>query len=112
MTLSRGEIYLVSPPPPRGADPKRARAVVVVSRQALCDSRADKVICASVNSNADGRSTEVAVGVDEGLKHDSVINCDQLILVPKRALTNYVGALPRRKLVELRVALRIALGVE
>ncbi len=110
MTLSRGEIYLVSPSP--GADPKRARAVVVVSRQVLCDSRADKVICAPVNSNADGRSTELAVGVDEGLKHDSVINCDQLILVPKRALTNYVGGLSPRKLAELRVALRIALGVE
>ncbi len=70
------------------------------------------MICAPVNSNADGRSTEVAVGVDEGLKHDSFVNCDQLILVPKRVLTNYVGALSRRKLVELRVALRIALGVE
>ncbi len=35
-----------------------------LSPQALCDSRADKVICAPVNSNADGRSTEVSVGVD------------------------------------------------
>jgi len=42
MSLTRGEIYLVSPPP--GGDPKRARAVMVVSRQTLCDSKADKVI--------------------------------------------------------------------
>lgn len=110
MSLSRGEVYLVSPPP--GDDPKRARAVVVVSRQTLCDSKADKVICAPINTNADGRSTEVAVGVDDGLKHDSVINCDQLILVPKRVLTNYVGALSPKKLAALRDALRIALAVE
>ncbi len=108
--LTRGEIYLVSPPP--AGDPKRARAVVIVSRQTLCDSKADKVICASINTNADGRSTEVPIGVDEGLKHSSVINCDQLVLVPKSALTHYVGALRSKKLLALRGALRIAIDVE
>jgi mRNA interferase MazF len=108
--LARGEIYLVSPPP--GKDPRRARAVVVVSRQTLCDSMADKVVCAPINTHADGRSTEVAVGPGEGLKHDSVVNCDQLVLVPKSALTNYVGALSPKRLLALRAALRIALGVE
>jgi mRNA interferase MazF len=110
MNLARGEVYLVSPRP--GDDPKRARAVVVVSRQTLCDSKADKVICAPINTNADGRSTEVPVGIDEGLKHTSVINCDQLILVQKSALTRYVGSLPSKKLLALRNALRIAVDVE
>ena len=110
MRLTRGEIYLVSPPPAK--DPRRARAVVVVSRQTLCDSQADKVVCAPINSRADGRSTEVSVGIGEGLKHDSVINCDQLILVPKSALTNYVGVLTPARISELRAALRTALAVE
>ena len=106
--LKRGELYLVSPPP--RDDPKRARALVVVSRQSLCDSKADKVICAPVNTNADGRSTEVQVGIHDGLKHSSVINCDQLVLVRKSALTNYLGSLSPGKIVELNVALRIAAG--
>src|SRR5688500_9325340 len=110
MSLARGEIYLVSPPP--GGDPKRARAVVIVSRQTLCDSKADKIVCAPINTNADGRSTEVAIGIEEGLKHRSVINCDQLILVPKSALTHYLGSLPTKKLLELRTALRVAMDVE
>ena len=110
MRLSRGEIYLVSPP--LGKDPKRARAVVVVSRQTLCDSHADKVVCAPINTHADGRSTEVAVGTGEGLKHDSVVNCDQLVFVPKTALTNYVGVLSPKRLAALRSALRIALAIE
>ena len=110
MSLARGEIYLVSPPP--GKDPKRARALVVVSRQTLCTSKADKVICAPVNTTADGRSTEVPVGVEEGLKHASVINCDQLLLVPKSALTHYLGSLPAKKMPLLRDALRTALDVE
>lgn len=110
MSLSRGEIYLVSPPP--GNDPKRARAVVIVSRQTLCDSRADKVVCAPVNTRADGRSTEVPVGIAEGLKHASVINCDQLLLVPKAALTHYLGTLGSEQRAALRQALRIAVAVE
>ena len=109
MSLARGEIYLVSPPP--GKDPKRARALVVVSRQTLCDSKADKVICAPINTEADGRSTEVPVGVEDGLKHNSIINCDQLVLVEKSKLTNYIGSLSSRKLAALRDALRIALDI-
>lgn len=110
MSLARGEIYLVSPPP--GKDPKRARALVVVSRQTLCDSKADKLICAPINTEADGRSTEVPVGIEDGLKHNSVINCDQLVLVEKSRLTNYVSSLSSRKLALLRDALRIALEIE
>lgn len=110
MRIHRGDIYLLSAAP-RG-DPKRRRAVVVVSRQTLCDSRADKVVCAPINSLADGRSTEVAVGAPEGLKHDSVINCDQLVLVGKDALTNYKGSLLPPKIAALREALRIALEIQ
>jgi mRNA interferase MazF len=110
LRLLRGELYLVSPAPRH--DPKRARALVIVSRQTLCESKADKVICASINTNADGRSTEVAVGLDEGLKHASVINCDQLLLIPKSSLTNYVGSLSPGKLRDLKGALRIALELD
>lgn len=109
MSIKRGEVYLVSPPP--GDDPRRSRAVVIVSRQTLCDSKADKVVCAPVNTNADGRSSEIAVGTDSGLKHPSVVNCDQLVLVRKSALTNYLGTLSPKKLTALNAALRIALSV-
>lgn len=109
MSLERGEIYRVSPPP--GNDPKRARCVVIVSRQTLCDSRADKVVCASINTHGDGRSTEIPVGTDEGLKHASFLNCDQLILVPKSSLTHYIGSLRAPKLTELKAGLRAALDI-
>lgn len=109
MSLKRGEVYLVSPSP--GNDPRRARAVVIVSRQTLCDSKADKVVCAPINTNADGRSTEIAVGTEEGLKHPSVINCDQLVLVRKAALTNFLGSLSPQNLAALQAALRIALSL-
>jgi mRNA interferase MazF len=60
----------------------------------------------------DGLATQVAVGVDDGLKHDSSIHCDELVSLPKSMLTDYVGALRRQKVQELALALRIALAVE
>ena len=110
MSLERGEIYRVSPA--SGNDPKRARCVVIVSRQTLCDAMADKVVCASINTNGDGRSTEIIVGTDEGLKHASFLNCDQLLLIPKSNLTRYVGSLRPPKLADLKAALRAALDIE
>ena len=109
MSLERGQVYLLIQP--RG-DPKRRRAVVVVSRQPLCDSRADKVIVAPINTNSDGRSTEVPVGIAEGLKHESVVNCDQLFLVPKSSLTNFLASQSPGTMRALRAALRIALDVD
>lgn len=110
MSLERGEIYRLSPPP--GNDPKRARCVVIVSRQTLCDAKADKVVCASINTNGDGRSTEITVGTDEGMKHESCLNCDQLLLVRKSSLTHYIGSLRAPKLAELKAALRAALAID
>jgi len=53
----------------------------------------------------------VAVGVDEGLKHDSAIHCDELVSLLKTVLTDYIGALSRDKLAELNQALAAALDL-
>ena len=85
---------------------------VVVSRPALIDSRLSTVMCAPVYSSYDGLSTQVALGINEGLKHDRSIHCDEVVTLPKTALTNFVGALPAGKLGDLKRALRVALDVE
>jgi mRNA interferase MazF len=84
---------------------------VVVSRQVLIDSRFSTVICAPVYSVHNGLSTQVLVGIDEGLKHDSSIHCDELVSIPKSALTNFVGKLSPQKLEALNRALCIALDI-
>lgn len=107
--MRRGELYRVANP---GGDTKRFRVVVVVSRQALIDSRFSTVICAPVFTSGEGLSTQVFVGIDEGLKHESWIMCDNLLSVPKAELTNYIGSLARAKLGELDESLRMALDLE
>jgi len=107
--VKRGEMYRVRHP--SGADPRRSRVFVVVGRQAVIDSRFSSVICAPVYSTFHGLSSQVSVGVDEGLKHDSAIHCDELVSLPKTVLTDYVGSLTQTKLAELNRALTIALDL-
>jgi mRNA interferase MazF len=105
--MKRGELYRVAHPSAR--DPRKHRVFVVVSRQVLIDSRFSTVICAPVYTAYDGLATQVPVGTDEGLKHDSSIHCDELVSLPKSALTNFVGSLVTPKLNALNRALRISL---
>lgn len=108
--MKRGELYLVRKP--GSGDPRRQRAFVIVSRQALIDSRFSSVICAPVYSQHDGLSTQVRVGIAEGLKKESSIHCDELVSLPKSVLTHYVGSLTGFQERELDRALTIAIGVE
>jgi mRNA interferase MazF len=106
--MKRGELYRVRRP---HRDPKRFRTYVVVSRQVLIDSKFSSVVCAPVFTRGAALSTQVEVGVREGLLHTSWITCDQLVSVPKSELTDYVGALGPVKLAELNRALRISLDL-
>ncbi|MCB0156184.1 MAG: type II toxin-antitoxin system PemK/MazF family toxin [Anaerolineae bacterium] len=69
------------------------------------------MICAPVYSVHAGLASQVAIGVDEGLKHESSIHCDGLVSLPKAVLTNYVGTLSPDKLTILDYALRVALDL-
>jgi mRNA interferase MazF len=108
--VRRGELYRVRRP--GGGDPPRSRVFVVVSREALIESKFSTVICAPVFSRHDGLATQVEVGPEEGLRHLSSIHCDALVSLPKSTLTDYVGSLPPDRLETLNQALRIALAVE
>lgn len=106
--MRRGDLYRVFKP---GGDPKKYRVFVVVSRQALIESRFSTLTCAPVFSNGEGLYTQVAIGSDEGLRHSSWIMCDNLVSIRKSDLTGYVGSLSRHKLAELDYALKMALDL-
>ena len=108
--MKRGELYRVFKP--GKADPKRFRVFVVVSRQVLIDSRFPTVMCAPIFTEHHGLSTQVAVGPEQGLKHDSSIHCDELVSLQKTVLNSYVGFLHEAKLRHLDKALTAALALE
>ena len=105
--MRRGELYRVKRPSSR--DPKKFRVFAIVSRQVLIDSRFSTIICAPVYTSYENLSTQVPVGMNEGLKHDSSIHCDELVSLPKSMLTNFISKLPDEKIKLLDKALKAAL---
>jgi len=84
----------------------------IVGRQAVIDSRFSTVVCAPVYSARHGLSSQVGVGVDEGLKHDSALHCDELVSLSKDRLTAFVGRLSPAKIRALDQALVAALDID
>ena len=106
--MKRGELYRVRRPP---GDTRPARVFVVVSRQALIDSKYSTVVCAPVFTQWHGLPTQVAIGTAEGLKHDSAIQCDGLMSLEKPRLTDFVGELSAEKMRALDQSLALALAL-
>ena len=104
--MKRGNFYRVSHP---DHDPKRSRVFVIVSRQAVIDSRFSTVICAPVYSMHDGLASQVPIGPECGLNHESSVHCDELVSLSKTVLTDYIGTLSQGKINELNTALKNAL---
>jgi mRNA interferase MazF len=105
--VRRGELYRVKLPSSR--DPKIFRVFVVVSRQVLIDSRFSTVIRAPVYSSYESLSTQVPIGIDEGLKHAGGIHCDELVSLPKSILTDFISKLTDEKTSLLDKSLKAAL---
>lgn len=107
--MKRGDLFRVRRP--GVGDRRGSRVFVVVSRQALIESRFSTVVCAPVYTRRDGLATQVNLGTDDGLKHESSIHCDALVSLPKPLLTDYVTSLKASQIRALDQALRVALAL-
>jgi mRNA interferase MazF len=107
--MKRGDLYRVY----KGSkhDTKDFRVFAVISRQALIDSKFSTVICAPIYSRFDGLSTQIEVGIENGLKRTSSIFCDELISIEKSRLTDFISSLPELKLAQLKKCLEAAVGI-
>jgi mRNA interferase MazF len=70
----------------------QARPVVVLTRGAV-RSAMRRVTVAPITSTIKGLSTEVAIGRANGLDHDCVISCDNIMTIDKAALGRHLGFL-------------------
>jgi len=102
--LSRGEIWLFS-----FSRPDKRRPVLVLTRQEVIPLLST-VMVAPITSTIRGAPSEVVVGFDEGLKHESAVNLDHVQTVPKDQLRQFVGTLGRHKMGQVCRAFAIAAG--
>ncbi|MCL2465564.1 MAG: type II toxin-antitoxin system PemK/MazF family toxin [Micrococcales bacterium] len=70
----------------------KVRPVVVLTRETVRPYLSN-VTVAPITSTVRGLSTEVAVGVANGIDHASVISCDNIQTVPVRCLGRRLGFL-------------------
>lgn len=74
------------------AELDETRPVVVLTRLAV-RPHLQRVSIAPITTNVRGLSSEVPVGVDNGLEGDAVISCDNIVTVPADMLGTAVGFL-------------------
>lgn len=89
----------------------KARPVLVLTRE-LVRPHLSRVTVAPITSTIRGLSTEVPVGPANGLEHDSVVSCDNVVTVPTSALGRQIGRLLPEQEIALTVALHAAFDLE
>lgn len=70
----------------------KTRPVLILTREAVRPYLA-RLTVAPITSTIRGLSTEVPVGSANGLDHDSVVNCDSVVTIPKSTLGRHLGHL-------------------
>ncbi|MEX2092888.1 MAG: type II toxin-antitoxin system PemK/MazF family toxin [Pirellulales bacterium] len=117
MPLSRGEIVLVQFPYSSGAGSKLRPAVVVQPDHN--NRRLTNVILAPITTTIQraGESTQYLVdasssaGKAAGLRHTSVITCENLTTVDQSLVRRRLGRLPPRAMDQVNACLKAALGL-
>ncbi len=102
--LARGEIWSYT-----FRAPDKRRPVLVIARQDVI-GLLHTVMVAPITSTIYGAPSEVAVGVAEGLKHESAVNLDHVQTVEQAGLTRRIGQLSPAKMRDVCRALSIAVG--
>ena len=93
----------------RFAPPDKRRPVLVLSRDVALACLRTAVV-APITSTIRSLPSEVAVGVDDGLKRKSVVNLDHIITVEQGELKRYLGHLDELRMREVCQAANVALG--
>ena len=85
----------------------KARPVLVLTRD-IVRPHLSRVTVAPITTTVRGLSTEVLVGPANGLDHDSVVSCDNVVTVPADALGRQLGFLLADQEPALSEAIRTA----
>src|SRR5258708_38220674 len=88
----------------------KTRPVLILAREAV-RPHLTRVTVAPITSTIRGLSTEVRVGHANGIDHDSVVSCDNILTVPTSTLGVQLGYLLPRQEAELSAAIRAALDL-
>jgi mRNA interferase MazF len=89
----------------------KARPVLILTRE-IVRAHLDTVTVAPITTSVRGLSTEVGVGVANGLARESVVACDHVTTIPKRTLGAQIGLLLDSQEQELSDAISAAFDLD
>jgi mRNA interferase MazF len=104
--VSRGEVWTYS-----FKERDKRRPVVVLSRNEAIDVLTT-VLVAPVTSTIRDLPSQVVIGTNEGLDHDSAVSLDHVQCVDRKRLIRRLGRLPPARMREVCAALAVATGCE
>lgn len=102
--MNRGDVFDAELPAGR-------HPVVVITRDRAIPLLGSVTVAVVTSSVRDVR-TEVPLGREHGLARDCVVNCDDLVTLPKPVLDRYRGSLGPEAIRRLDDALRVALDLD
>ncbi|MDJ0764730.1 MAG: type II toxin-antitoxin system PemK/MazF family toxin [Myxococcota bacterium] len=105
--MKRGEIWW-------GSEPGYRRPVLIVQSNDFNRSRISTVIGAAITTNvrlADAPGNVLIGGKTTGLKTQSVVNVSQLITISKDFLSQRVGCLNNKKMLEVDEGIKLVLSL-
>lgn len=104
MVISQGDIYWLDLDEPRGSEPGYRHPFVVVQNDAFNRSRISTAVVCALTSNlklADAPGNVLLHKGEGNLPKSSVVNVSQVMTVDKTELTEKIGKLPNRRVVEI-----------
>ena len=103
--MQRGEVWWARLPEPVGSRP-----VLLLSRNAVYAVRAS-ITVAPITTRIRNIPVEVPLDSSDGMPRSCAVNVDDVVTIPKSALTELITALTLEKMVLVRRALIYALDV-
>ena len=104
--MNRGEIWNFE-----FKKPDKRRPVLILTRETMIP-HLHTVTVAPITRTMRGVSSEVLIGIEEGLKEVSAINLHHLMTIPQSGLRQFVGSLSPEKMEEVKEAMLFALGFD
>lgn len=89
----------------------KSRPVLILTRE-LVIPHLNRVTVAPITSTIRGLSSEVPVGTINGLDHECVISCDNIVTVPKDTRGRRIGYLFPNQEVALSTAIHAAFDLD
>jgi mRNA interferase MazF len=97
--------------PIHAAQLDKARPVLILTRE-LVRPYLTSVTVAPITTSVRGLSTEIMLGPANGLDHDCVVSCDNIVTIPKAALGRQIGYLLPAQEAALAAAIQAAFDLD